>query len=93
MSAMNQQVWAYREREWASSQQPITGYSVDATDGSIGKIDEAKITFLVRTAHMAVAGALLLAAGLGALLAFLIAYGRQLQFRRALRREHKRHNA
>lgn len=52
-----------------------------------------KITFLVRTAHMAVAGALLLAAGLGALLAFLIAYGRQLQFRRALRREHKRHNA
>ena len=52
-----------------------------------------KITFLVWTAHMAVAGALLLAAGLGALLAFLITYGRQLQFRRAVRREHRLHSS
>lgn len=52
-----------------------------------------KITFLVWTAHVAVAGALLLAAGLSALLAFLITYGRQRQFRRAVRREHKLHNA
>jgi uncharacterized integral membrane protein len=42
---------------------------------------------------VAVAGALLLAAGLSALLAFLITYGRQRQFRRAVRREHKLHNA
>jgi hypothetical protein len=41
LSAMNQQLWAYREQDWTSTQQPLTGYSVEATDGSIGKIDEA----------------------------------------------------
>ena len=41
MSQMNQQLWEYRQSGWASDQTPITGYSIEATDGSIGKIDEA----------------------------------------------------
>jgi hypothetical protein len=31
-------VWTYREATWA---QDITGYDVEATDGSIGAVDEA----------------------------------------------------
>ena len=41
MTQMNQQLWEYRQSGWASSQTPITGYSIEATDGSIGKIDDA----------------------------------------------------
>jgi hypothetical protein len=32
-------IWTYREQTWATSD--LTGYSVEAIDGSIGKIDEA----------------------------------------------------
>jgi hypothetical protein len=32
-------VWVYRETNWAQSD--LTGFSVEALDGSIGKIDEA----------------------------------------------------
>jgi hypothetical protein len=32
-------IWAYRETGWTQSD--LTGYSVEAIDGSIGKIDEA----------------------------------------------------
>jgi hypothetical protein len=32
-------MWTYRDQSWLTSQ--VTGYSVEATDGSIGKIDEA----------------------------------------------------
>ena len=32
-------IWSYREQTWATSD--LTGYSVEAIDGSIGKIDEA----------------------------------------------------
>jgi hypothetical protein len=32
-------IWTYRDQSWLTSQ--VTGYSVEATDGSIGKIDEA----------------------------------------------------
>src|ERR671939_317967 len=32
-------IWAYREQTWTSSD--LTGYSVEALDGGIGKIDEA----------------------------------------------------
>jgi hypothetical protein len=32
-------VWVYRETTWAQSD--LTGFSVEALDGSIGKIDEA----------------------------------------------------
>jgi hypothetical protein len=32
-------VWAYRETGW--TQRDLTGYSVEALDGSIGKIDDA----------------------------------------------------
>ncbi|MGN6167095.1 MAG: PRC-barrel domain containing protein, partial [Solirubrobacteraceae bacterium] len=41
MTMNTEQIWVYREADWASSTQPITGYSVEAADGSIGKIDEA----------------------------------------------------
>lgn len=41
MSTTNSEMWVYREVGWANPQTPITGYSVEATDGSIGKIDEA----------------------------------------------------
>ena len=32
-------LWAYRETTWTTSN--LTGYDVEATDGGIGKIDEA----------------------------------------------------
>ena len=41
MSTMNIEMWVYREVDWADPQRPITGYSVEANDGSIGKVDEA----------------------------------------------------
>jgi hypothetical protein len=41
MSTMNTDMWVYREVDWASAQTPIAGYSVEASDGSIGKIDDA----------------------------------------------------
>ena len=41
MGMNTEQMWGYRETDRVSSSQPITGYSVEATDGSIGKIDEA----------------------------------------------------
>ena len=33
--------WAYRDEGWAESGRDLVGYGVEATDGSIGKIDEA----------------------------------------------------
>ena len=41
MGMNTEQIWVYRETDRVSSSQPITGYSVEAVDGSIGKIDEA----------------------------------------------------
>ncbi len=32
-------IWAYREQGWAA--EDLTGYSVEAVDGGIGKIDDA----------------------------------------------------
>jgi hypothetical protein len=32
-------IWTYREQSWAGTD--LSGYSVEATDGGIGKIDEA----------------------------------------------------
>jgi hypothetical protein len=32
-------IWTYREQTWGTTN--LAGYSVEATDGSIGKIDEA----------------------------------------------------
>jgi hypothetical protein len=32
-------IWTYREQTWAGTD--LSGYSVEATDGSIGKVDEA----------------------------------------------------
>ena len=32
-------IWAYRETRWTQSD--LTGFSVEAVDGSIGKVDEA----------------------------------------------------
>ena len=37
---MTTDLWGYREQEWASGR-PLEGFDVEATDGSIGKIDEA----------------------------------------------------
>ena len=50
------------------------------------------IKFLWSTVEVPLSGALLLAAGLGGLLAFLVAYLRQRQFRKALRREQREHD-
>lgn len=36
MTAM--EIWVYRDESWAGTD--LTGYSVEATDGSIGKVDE-----------------------------------------------------
>jgi len=41
MGMNREQMWGYREADRVSSSQPITGYGVEAADGSIGKIDEA----------------------------------------------------
>jgi hypothetical protein len=32
-------IWTYREQTWSGTD--MTGFSVEATDGSIGKVDEA----------------------------------------------------
>ena len=32
-------IWTYREQTWGDTD--LTGYSVEATDGGIGKVDEA----------------------------------------------------
>jgi ABC-type branched-subunit amino acid transport system permease subunit len=53
----------------------------------------AHVHFLFWSADVALAGAILLAAALGALVGFLIAFVRQLQFRRAMRREHQTHTS
>ena len=37
---MTDTVWSYRDTEW-SQDRDLVGYDVEATDGSIGKIDEA----------------------------------------------------
>ena len=47
-----------------------------------------RMRFLAWEASLPLAGALLLAVVLGGILAFLVAFVRQRQFRRALRREH-----
>lgn len=41
MGMSTEQIWVYRDPDRVSSSQPITGYGVEAADGSIGKIDEA----------------------------------------------------
>jgi hypothetical protein len=33
------EIWTYREQIWGTTD--LTGYSVEATDGGIGKVDEA----------------------------------------------------
>jgi hypothetical protein len=43
-------VWAYREASWASTD--LTGFGVEALDGSIGKIDEASAE--VGSSHLVV---------------------------------------
>ena len=50
------------------------------------------IKFLWLEVSVPLSGALLLAAALGGLLAFLVAYLRQRQFRKALRREQREHD-
>ncbi|WP_248581769.1 PRC-barrel domain-containing protein [Nocardioides sp. InS609-2] len=37
----NDNVWNYRDTSWSSEGGDFVGYDVEATDGSIGKIDEA----------------------------------------------------
>jgi hypothetical protein len=39
MATTNTDLWTYRESDWMTGD--ITGYKVEALDGSIGKIDEA----------------------------------------------------
>jgi hypothetical protein len=39
MSMHTTGLWAYREQTWSDA--ALTGFKVEATDGSIGKIDEA----------------------------------------------------
>jgi hypothetical protein len=39
MSMHTTGLWSYRERTWSDA--ALTGFKVEATDGSIGKIDEA----------------------------------------------------
>jgi hypothetical protein len=39
MSMQTKELWTYRDASW--SQAALTGFKVEATDGSIGKIDEA----------------------------------------------------
>jgi hypothetical protein len=43
-------VWAYREASWATTD--LTGFGVEALDGSIGKIDEASAE--VGSSHLVV---------------------------------------
>src|SRR3954452_15359076 len=58
----------------------------------IQNTQSATIEFLFWSASVAVAGALLLAAGLGAILGFSVAYLRYRQFRSALKQE-QRHSS
>lgn len=37
---MSDSVWSYRDSTW-NQDRDLVGYNVEATDGSIGKIDEA----------------------------------------------------
>jgi hypothetical protein len=39
MSMQSTDLWTYRDTAWSAS--ALTGFKVEATDGSIGKIDEA----------------------------------------------------
>jgi hypothetical protein len=39
MATVNTDLWTYRESDWSTGD--LTGYKVEALDGSIGKIDEA----------------------------------------------------
>jgi hypothetical protein len=41
MSTMGSGLWDWREPEWSNASTPLEGYGVEASDGSIGKIDEA----------------------------------------------------
>ena len=41
MTMQYEQLWVFRESDRVSASEPISGYSVEARDGSIGKIDEA----------------------------------------------------
>jgi hypothetical protein len=41
MTMRSVQLWVYRDVDRVSASEPISGYSVEARDGSIGKIDEA----------------------------------------------------
>jgi hypothetical protein len=42
MSTMDRtSIWAWRENAWSSDRGNLDGFSVEAVDGSIGKIDEA----------------------------------------------------
>ena len=52
MTMRTEQMWVYREPDRVSSTQPITGYGVEAADGSIGKIDEA--TYEVGTSYLVI---------------------------------------
>lgn len=52
---------------------------------------DAHVRFLVWALTIPLAAALLFAAALGGLLAYLIVYLRQAQFRRAVRKEHEAH--
>jgi hypothetical protein len=39
MSTTQSEIWTYRDQDWATGD--LAGYSVEALDGGIGKIDEA----------------------------------------------------
>jgi uncharacterized integral membrane protein len=54
--------------------------------------EHVKMDFLLWSVSTPLAGALLLALVLGGLLAFLVAFIRQRQFRRAMKREHRLHD-
>ncbi|MDQ3878649.1 MAG: lipopolysaccharide assembly protein LapA domain-containing protein [Actinomycetota bacterium] len=54
--------------------------------------NRVRMHFLFWSISTPLAGALLLAVVLGGLLAFLVAFVRQRQFRRAMKREHRLHN-
>ena len=41
MAMKRTEIWVYPDTDRVSASEPITGYGVEARDGSIGKIDEA----------------------------------------------------
>ena len=49
---MTTDLWGYREPGWGSAETPLKGFGVEATDGSIGKIDEA--TYEVGSSYVVV---------------------------------------